>query len=25
MSPMKRETYTMGKVPLVALGELKSL
>ena len=25
MSPMKRETYAKGKVPLVALGELKSL
>ena len=25
MSPMKRETYAKGKVPLVALGELKGL
>ncbi len=25
MSPMKRETYAKGKVPLVGLGELKSL
>ena len=25
MSPMKRETYAKGKVPLVGLGELRSL